>query len=609
MGKRFHTCLYLLFSCFLFINAALSQTKFKINNISISSDNSVFTERFILDNIELKYGEMFSQTKLQASISKIQNLFLNECYYEVVIKSDTIVYSSDSSNVDIRIIVFTGNQSLIEKIEIEGNTQLSRDAILERLETKSGSCANQSVLESDLDAIVTWYEGIGFPYASAKLKNISYTDSSKRNLALQIEINEGEKVKIDKIDVQGNTDTQPDVIVREIRIKPGEVFNSYKIENITKLLNRMQIFSSVNDPILYLIPDSSNGLNIPVENPDGIQTLNTPQNYKIRSGGILIKVTEGNTNTFDGVVGYMPGGVGRSGYFTGLVDVGMRNIFGTGRKLNVKWLREDVHSQELGIRYLEPWVFNYPINLSGSFFQRQQDTTYVKRITELKSDFMVFDNLTIGGLFSQENVIPSSDIANQYITSSGTTSGGIEIHYDTRDDIYNPTAGINYRSDYYVGRKKLYSTKERLSLQKFGLDVEMFYAVFKKQVVGLGLHGRDLRSDNIEVSDMYRFGGANTLRGYRENQFVGSRVVWSNAEYRFLMGRRSFFFLFFDAGYYYYPAISKSSFDSATENAKFGYGVGMRVETGLGVIGVSFALGKGDNFSQAKIHFGLINDF
>ena len=42
---------------------------------------------------------------------------------------------------------------------------------------------------------------------------------------------------------------------------------------------------------------------------------------------------------------------------------------------------------------------------------------------------------------------------------------------------------------------------------------------------------------------------------------------------------------------------------------KYGYGIGVQLETGLGNLGVSFALGEGDSFSNGKVHFGLINEF
>jgi len=107
---------------------------------------------------------------------------------------------------------------------------------------------------------------------------------------------------------------------------------------------------------------------------------------------------------------------------------------------------------------------------------------------------------------------------------------------------------------------------------------------------------------------MFRFGGAKTLRGYRENQFLGSRVAWTNAEYRFLLGRRSFLFGFLDTGYYNRPAQPEQNLPGE-DGVKYGYGFGLRTDTPLGNIGVSFALGQGDSFSQGKIHIGLINDF
>jgi outer membrane protein insertion porin family len=40
-----------------------------------------------------------------------------------------------------------------------------------------------------------------------------------------------------------------------------------------------------------------------------------------------------------------------------------------------------------------------------------------------------------------------------------------------------------------------------------------------------------------------------------------------------------------------------------------GYGAGLSIETGIGVLGVSYALGQGDAFSDGKIHFGILNEF
>ena len=136
----------------------------------------------------------------------------------------------------------------------------------------------------------------------------------------------------------------------------------------------------------------------------------------------------------------------------------------------------------------------------------------------------------------------------------------------------------------------------------------MYIPTFVRQIVALAAHGRDIEGGRIEEGEMFRFGGTNSVRGYRENQFLASRVVWLNNEYRFLLARRTFFFGFVDAAYYLRPADDIHAIRQS-EAFKFGYGFGIRLDTSLGNLGVSFALGQGDSISNGKIHFGLINEF
>ena len=75
-----------------------------------------------------------------------------------------------------------------------------------------------------------------------------------------------------------------------------------------------------------------------------------------------------------------------------------------------------------------------------------------------------------------------------------------------------------------------------------------------------------------------------------------------------LGGAFTFAFVFFDTGYYLRNANPSYNIDQISD-FKIGYGFGINLETGLGVLGVSFALGKGDSFSEGKIHFGIINEF
>ena len=97
----------------------------------------------------------------------------------------------------------------------------------------------------------------------------------------------------------------------------------------------------------------------------------------------IIEVKEKNTNNFDGIIGYIPPGKNENtGYITGLVNISLRNLFGTGRAAAIKWNKYNRDSQELDLKYLEPWLLSYPLNINLELYQRVQDTTYVQRKLE-----------------------------------------------------------------------------------------------------------------------------------------------------------------------------------------------------------------------------------
>ncbi|MDH7516037.1 MAG: BamA/TamA family outer membrane protein, partial [Bacteroidota bacterium] len=145
-------------------------------------------------------------------------------------------------------------------------------------------------------------------------------------------------------------------------------------------------------------------------------------------------------------------------------------------------------------------------------------------------------------------------------------------------------------------------------IQRIEADIAWYRRLFRSTVLAVSVHGRELRGSELDVSDYYFLGGANTLRGYREEQFAGSRTAWANLECRYLFASRSNVYAFFDFGYVFLAG------DSGKQREEFrilrdGYGIGVRLETVVGIFSVSYALGKGDAVSNGKIHFGIENTF
>ena len=224
------------------------------------------------------------------------------------------------------------------------------------------------------------------------------------------------------------------------------------------------------------------------------------------------------------------------------------------------------------------------------------------------AEFLASASLSVSAVGEYQEVIPSvveGGAGGSGMPGSTAATVGLVARYDTRDDRELPREGVDFRSEYRTGTRKTTEGPDsaaRENIRHLGFDFDLFVPVRNDHVLTVALHGRELSTPSPGPGDLYRIGGFRTLRGFREEQFSGTAVAWGTAEYRIIVEGKSFFYGFFDPGYIDPGAADEGFFT-------YGYGLGMRLETGLGLIGVSFALGEGDPVSETKIHFGLINDF
>ncbi|MFI5236591.1 MAG: POTRA domain-containing protein, partial [Ignavibacteriales bacterium] len=340
----------------LLISVTLTGMSFsqKVENIEIDN-NKVFSDNEITKWAGLNEGQNYFPGIIDTSLNRIASSLSSNGYFNFSFIDSRYAFSTDSQTVDLFLKIDEGLPTFIKNLFFTSSDSADIISHLSSFEYLKGEIFSQYELETTISSLLTELENKGFPFAMIKIQSIYFYEDStdgEQYADLFLMLEGGRKSRIDKIEVTGNSSTKDYVIIRELRIDTGEEYSQDKVENLPKRLNKLRYFDPVPVPQFYV--DSQN------------------------NGVLQINVREKNTNNFDGIIGYVPpADDNESGYVTGLVNVTLRNMFGTGRAAAIRWQKLTRESQELELKYLEPWLFSYPFNINAELFQRIMDTTYV----------------------------------------------------------------------------------------------------------------------------------------------------------------------------------------------------------------------------------------
>ncbi|TKJ41229.1 hypothetical protein CEE37_06070 [candidate division LCP-89 bacterium B3_LCP] len=542
--------------------------------------NREFSQRKIIAWSGLKIDKPFPSGSEETAAKNILSKFALEGFYFSRIDSVIQNWSADSTKIDLDFYLTEGHRLILKSLQINGDTMRTGEEA--PLQSRPGSPLFGIMLQADLQDILDAKQETGYPFARLIVKELQLSDDS---LDVITRMTSGPIALLESVRVLGVTSTKPNAIAREARIVSGEPYNPNRLEKARQRIRKLPFVEEVSQPAL--IPLGSDRYDV------------------------MFQVQEAHSNSFDGVIGYQPGTDGEKGEVTGLLNLTFMNLFGTGRKAKILWERTSEFRQALELYYEEPWVLGFPFNLWGEFRQEIQDSLYLERQFSGGVAWAATDVLSLVGSVFQEEVLPDSS-GREYLglNRSKTWGGALEVKYDNRDYPDNPIRGLLYTSLFSTSEKSYEPSANLgdLTIRRYHADLDWCLPIYKRQILNLQFHGRFLESDEdpIPQPDIYRLGGAQTLRGYREDQFLGHLIGWGTAEYRLWMDKVSRIYAFLNLGYYEYKSPSDSS---VSEGWPWGYGIGFRQGTRLGIIGFDFALGEDDVLATAKVHFRLINRF
>jgi outer membrane protein insertion porin family len=556
--------------------------------------------------------------KLRLNTSKIEKTFINRVYSPVLLdevketvdqylKENGYFFSkidSSTMNIDnqrrrasLSLTINPGKPLRLNMVSVESVDSFSSHLQEELIEIVSGYQINidtRNMVDKLYRSILEYFEEGGYPLARIETKDMKFEEDKNENILIDLflSIQIGDSVNISYLRFPNGTSNSIPYFRKKLRFKASEPYQYSKVSRYNQILSKEEFIKSVEAPILA----------------------------KDENGQYFIEINyaENPSTTFDGILGYIPPPVNsttENGYFTGLVNVGVRNLFGTGRKLHIFWQKQDRYSDEFSLSYKEPFILGLPFHTALGINRLLRDTTYLEWKYHFKFELPLNESLSAFVTFTGREVTPDSLASHRLRlpqTSSFFTETG--ILWDLRDNLKNPRKGVFLDISFSFGRQKnngpLYlimedSLNTSETLQKVGAEFSFFLPTFKQQVFANRIHAEIIANSTgiVRTPDQIWFGGATTLRGYREAQFSGERVIWINSEYRILLGPLTRLFGFVDNGYFL------KKFPEESSDYLTGYGLGVRLTAPIGLLQIDFGLEEGAPFREGKIHISLINEF
>jgi outer membrane protein assembly factor BamA len=465
--------------------------------------------------------------------------------------------------------------------------------------TRLGDVITPDEVAGVIDGLLRKEANRGYPFAVAEVMRAYESPGTMR---LSVRVMRGPHVHISSVRPVGNAITKSHVITRELRFGGGRVYDQREVDRWRKRLIRTGYFASVDNPGLAW-RDSTRG-----------------------NADLFVRVLEGRPNRFEGIVGYQPGATGQKGTFTGLVNMQLGNLWGTGRRLSLQWRRPQAATTTLNLSYREPWVAGLPADLEGAVALEQR-TGYALEKLSLSLGGEIVPDLSVSAGIGREIARSDSIALLGGPRHRGWSLNG-SVRYDTRDNLLNPTTGVHYAVSGTWTRltnrvndadfKLVYGSgmwPENETYSRVRVDLEHYFRLGGPIVIAAAWHGTEVstsgRQQVVSAAEQIKLGGALTLRGFRQEQYSGDRLLWGNHEFRYLVGTNARLFAFVDAGYVRLRSLVSSTSDSITTRTWWpvGYGVGLRAQTRAGLLGIDFGWGRGDQFGEGKVHVRIETAF
>jgi hypothetical protein len=429
-------------------------------------------------------------------------------------------------------------------------------------------------IENFINNISKKLEQNGYSMAKSTLQSIR---KSKSTLYCILKIDLEQKRFLNNIIINGYEKFPKNHKKNLIRLFKNKTFNKENLENLYRNINKFRFINQIKYPEVLFKKDSTIA---------------------------YAYLEKSKSNTFDGIIGFSNNEKEKV-VFNGYLDLQLNNILNSGERLTLFWKSDGQEQRTFNVNFDLPYLFNSPIGLKTELQIFKQDSTFqnTKTAIDLGYFFNYNTRLYLGYESKESSDIQNinsaliSDFKNKFYTSTFEY-----IDLNREDFLFPEKTTLNIK----VGTGERNSKIQKNNQLYTSINARHNLTLNNRNSINLKLESYYLKSDQYIISELYRFGGINSIRGFNENSLQASFLSSIQSEYRYRLASNLYVNSIIDYAYY-----EDNSSDS--KNTLYGIGFGFGLITKNGLIKILYANGSSKEqnikFSNSIVHLSLKTSF
>jgi len=352
---------------------------------------------------------------------------------------------------------------------------------------------------------------------------ISYINPILKNdtLIIELTISDSSNRTIDKVIVRGYNAFPEKFISNYFLINTKTVFSKQKLKTISTLTNRLDFIKENKAPEVLFKKDSTH---------------------------LYLFFDKLGTSSFDGIVNFSSKENGKGLLLNGNLDLKLNNIFNSGEKFEIIWNKVSDEKTDFKINSYVPYLFNSKFSTTLEFNLYRQDSTFINTNFKFNTDYSINQRSHASVLYRSENSNYLLNTLNNEITSYSNYFIGLgyQMKKLSTSKLYDFNKGI--KLNLIFGKRK--TSLESINQLKLHFSVFTNLQINDKGYLAIKNESGLLTSKNYLLNELFRIGGANSIRGYNEQSIFTNGYSYSNIEFRYLLDRSSYLYSITDLGAY-----------------------------------------------------------